>query len=229
MFRMSTAPQHKTLSAQRWSLTGLSTHRQSILVLSAQQRYWDLSAAQRQVPCHSSDKVHYISYSSNSFMTTPSQLFALVDPGDVVSILSFWNIFSALDPLGTSLWGPKLSCPTESVATNKYWFSPPILGGRVMHSVMSSSAVDRVVEVVASTKFCPSTGGLNMQLNKVVWYHWLVDPRWIAPKCWTTSQWLKVTCSCTASLSSTTLPTKGQRSALLGGLNFSAQYCRLLA
>ena len=144
----------------------------------------------------------------------------------MVTILGFWNIFSALDPLEASPWGPKLSCPTESVATNKYQFSPPIPGGRVTHSVMFSSAVDEVVEVVASAKFCPSTGGLNMQLNKVVRCHWLVDPRWIAPKPWTTSHWLKVTCSCTASLRSTTLPTKGQRSVLLGRLNFSTPYCR---
>ena len=85
-----------------------------------------------------------------------------------MTILGFWDILSALDILGVSPWGPKLSCPTEPVATDKYQFSSPILGGRVMHSVMSSSAVDRVVEVVASTKFCPSTGGLNMWLNKVV-------------------------------------------------------------
>ena len=98
----------------------------------------------------------------------------------------------------------------------------------VVHSVMSSSAVDGVAEVVASVKSCSSTGSLNMQLNKVVWGHWLVDPRWIAPKPWTTCQWLKVTCSCTASLSSTMLPTKGQRSRLLGRLSFSAQYCRPL-
>ena len=59
---MSTTPQHKTLSTQRQSLAGFSTHRWSILVLSAQQRYWDLSTAQRWVSCHSSDKVCYIFY-----------------------------------------------------------------------------------------------------------------------------------------------------------------------
>ena len=85
-----------------------------------------------------------------------------------MTILGFQNIFSGLDPLGASLWGPKLSCPTESVATNNYRFSPPILGSGVTHSVMSSSAVDGVVEVVASAKFCPSTGGLNTWLSKVV-------------------------------------------------------------
>ena len=150
-------------------------------------------------------------------------------PGNVATILGFQNVLSALEPLGASPWGPKLSYPTESVATNKYQFSPPIPGGRAMHSVMSSSAVDGGVEVVASAKFCPSTGGLNMLLSKVVWCHWLMDPRCISPKSWTTSQWLKVTCSHTASLSSTMLPTKGWRFALLGGLNFSAQYCRPLA
>ena len=147
----------------------------------------------------------------------------------MVTILSFWNIFSALDPLGPLPWGPKLSCPTELVTTNKCWFSPSVLGGKVVHLVMSSSAVDRVVEVVTLAKSCPSTGGLNMWLNKVVWGHLLLDPRWIAPNPWTTSQWLKVTCYCMASLSFTMLPTKGWRSGLLGGLNFSTQYYRLLA
>ena len=53
---------HNTPSTQRQSLTGLSTYRQSILVLSAQQWYWDCSTAQRWVSCHSSDKVHQIFY-----------------------------------------------------------------------------------------------------------------------------------------------------------------------
>ena len=74
---------------------------------------------------------------------------------------------------------------------------------------------------------------LNRQSQYAVkqggWGHQLVDPRWIAPKPWTTSQWLKVTCSCMVSLSSTMLPTKGWRSGLLGRLSFSIQYCRPLA
>ena len=69
MFSMSTAPWHNTPSTQRQSLAGLSAHRQSILVLSTQQHYWDHSTTQRQVSCHSSDKAHYILYSSNSFVT----------------------------------------------------------------------------------------------------------------------------------------------------------------
>ena len=47
----------------------------------------------------------------------------------------------------------------------------------MVHSVVSSSAVDRVVEVLASAKSCPSTGGLNTQLNKVVWGLQLMDPQ----------------------------------------------------
>ena len=91
----------------------------------------------------------------------------------------------------------------------------------VVHLVMSSSAMGDAVWVVASIKSCASTGSDSAWLNRVVWGHWLVDPRWIAPKPWTTSQWSKVTYSCTVSLSSTTLPAKGWRSRLLSRLSFS--------
>ena len=168
MFSVSTTLWHNTPATQRWSLAGLSAHRQSILVLSTQQWYWDHSTTQSRVSCYSSDKVHHIFYPSNSFIRVPSSLIALVDPGNVAAILSFQNVFSALDPTGPSLWGPKLSCPTEAVTTNKYQFSSSVLGSGVVHSVMSSSAVDRVVEVVTSVKSCPSTGSLNTWLNKVV-------------------------------------------------------------
>ena len=51
--------------------------------------------------------------------------------------------------------------------------------------------------------------------------HWLVDPRWIAPKPWTTPQWSKLIYSYTISIISTTPPAKGWRSRLLGRLSFS--------
>ena len=59
---MSTTLCCNTPSTQRWPLAGLSAHMQSILVLSTQQQYWDLSTVQRWVSCHSSDKVHHIFY-----------------------------------------------------------------------------------------------------------------------------------------------------------------------
>ena len=62
MFSTSTTLWHNTPSTQRQSLAGLSTHRQSILVLSAQQQYWDCSTAHRWVSCYSSDKVCNIFY-----------------------------------------------------------------------------------------------------------------------------------------------------------------------
>ena len=111
---------------------------------------------------------------------------------------------------------------------SRYSFSLSVPDGGVVHLVTSSSATGEEVGVVVSIKSCPSTGGDSTQLNRVVWGHWLVDPSWIAPKPWTTSQWLKVTCSHTVSLSSTTLPAKRQRSGLLGSVSFSAQYCRPL-
>ena len=102
-------------------------------------------------------------------------------------------------------------------------FCPSQWGGTSSHIFLSNR---RSVWVVVSAKSCSSTGNDSTWLNRVVWGHLLVDPRWIAPKPWTTSQWLKVTYSHTVSLSSTILPAKGWRSRLLGRLSFSAQYCR---
>ena len=112
--------------------------------------------------------------------------------------------------------GPKLSCPT----TSKYQFSLSVPDREVEHPATSSSATGDVVGVVTSAKSCSSTGGDSTWLNRVVWGHLFVGPRWIAPKPWTTSQWLKVTCSHTVSLNSTMLPAKGWRSGLLGRLSF---------
>ena len=120
--------------------------------------------------------------------------------------------------------GPKLSCPTKAVTTSRYQFSPSVPDGGVVHPAASSSATGEVVWVVFSIKSCPLTGSDSTQLNWAVWGHWFVDPRWIAPKPWTTSQLVNVTCSHTVSLSSTTLPAKEQRSGLSGRLSFSAQY-----
>ena len=104
--------------------------------------------------------------------------------------------------------------------TSRYWFSLSVLDGGVVHLVMYSSAMGKVVWVVVSIKSCPSTGGDSIWLNRVAWGHQLVDPRWVTPKPCTTSQWSKVTYSCTVSLSSTTLPAKGQKSGLRGRLSF---------
>ena len=60
-------------------------------------------------------------------------------------------------------------------------------GGLVL-LVMSSSAMGEAVWVVVSIKSCSSTGSDSMQLNRVLWGHQLMDPRWITPKLWTTSQ-----------------------------------------
>ena len=98
--------------------------------------------------------------------------------------------------------GPKLSCPT----TSRYRFSLSVPNREVEHPPASSSAAGEAVWVVTSAKSCSSTGSDSTWLNRVVWGHLLVDPRWIAPKPWTTSQWLKVTCSRTVSLNSTMLP-----------------------
>ena len=133
-------------------------------------------------------------------------------------------VFITVGILGLSLPGPKLSCLT----TSRYQFSPSVPNSGVEHPAASSSATGEVVWVVTSAKSCSSTGGDSMQLNRVVWGHLLVDPRWITPKPWTTSQWLNVTCSLTISLNSAMIPTKGWRSGLLGRLSFSAQYCRPL-
>ena len=92
--------------------------------------------------------------------------------------------------------------------TSRYWFSLSVPDDCVVHIAASSSAMGEVVWVVVSIKSCPLTGSDSMQLKTVVWGHWLVDPRGIAPKPWTTSQLVNVTCSHTASLSSTTLPAK---------------------
>ena len=132
---------------------------------------------------------------------------------------------SAVGILGLLLLGPKLSCPT----TSRYHFSLSVPDREVEHPATSYSATGEVVWVVTSAKSCSSTGSGSTWLNRVVWGHLLVDPRWITPKPWTTSQWLKVTCSGIVSLNSTMLPTKGRRSGLLFGLSFSTQYCRPLA
>ena len=158
---MSTTPWHNTLSTQRWSLAGLSTHRWSILVLSTQQQLLGLFYHTkvgilplfRQGPLH----LIFIQLLHNSTFITdypgrprehgghPQLLEYILSSG------SFWTI----------TMGPKLSCPTESVTTNKYQFSP-VPGARVVLSVMSSSAVDGVVEVVASA---------NLVLQQVVSIH----------------------------------------------------------
>ena len=132
---------------------------------------------------------------------------------------------SAVGILGLLLLGPRLSCPT----TTRYQFSLSVPDRGVEHPATSSSATGDVVWVVTSANSCSSTGSDSMQLNRVVWGHLLVDPRWITPKTWTKSQWLKVTCSHTVSLNSTMLPSKWQRLGLFGRLSFSAQYCRPLA
>ena len=74
-----------------------------------------------------------------------------------------------MDLLGLLLLGPKLSCPTEAVMTSRYQFSLSVPDGGVVHLVMSSSAMGEVVLVVVSIKFCPSAGGDNTWLNRVVW------------------------------------------------------------
>ena len=117
---------------------------------------------------------------------------------------------SAVDLSGISLLVPKLSCPTEAVTTSRYWFSLSVQDGGVVHLAASSSATGERVWVVVSIKSCPSTGSDSTQLNRVLWGHWLVDPRWITPKPQTTSLLVNVTCSHTVSLSSTTLPAKGR-------------------
>ena len=151
----------------------------------------------------------------------------------MAAICVFWNMFqlgeSVVDLSGLLALGPKLSCPTEAVTTSRYWFSLSVPDGGVVHPAASSSAIREAVWVVVSIKSCPLTGSDSIQLNRVVSGHWLVDPRWIAPKPQTTSQLVSVTCSHTVSLSSTKLPAKGQRSGLSSRLSFSAQYCSPLA
>ena len=145
-------------------------------------------------------------------------------PEKVAAIRWFQNVFSSC---GSVVYlfvllppGPKLSCPTEAVMNSRYWFSLSVPDSGVVHPVTSSSAMGEAAWVVVSIKSCPSTGSDGMQLNRVVGGHWLVALRWITPKLCPTSQWLKVTCSHTVSLSSTTLPAKGWRSGLLSRLNF---------
>ena len=147
-------------------------------------------------------------------------------PREIAAIHGFWNVpSSAVGILGLLLLGPKLSCPT----TSRYQSSLSVPDREVEHPATSSSATGEAVWVVTSTKSCSSTGSVSTWLNRVVWGHLFADPRWITPKPWTTSQWLKVTCSHTVSLNSTMLPAQGQRSGLLGRLSFSTHYCRPLA
>ena len=131
----------------------------------------------------------------------------------MAAIHGFWNVFplgkSAVDSSGLLPSGPKLSCPTEAVMTRRYWLSLSVPDGGVVHLAASSSATGEAVWVVVLIKSCPSTGSDSTWLNRVVWGHWLVDPRWITPKPQTTSQLVNVTYSHTVSLSSTTLPANG--------------------
>ena len=147
----------------------------------------------------------------------------------MAAIHGFWNMLplgeSVIDLLGLLPLGPKLSCPTEAVMTSRYWFSLSVPDGGVVHLATSSSAMWEVMWVVVSIKSCPLTGSNRTWLNRVVWGHQLVDPRWIAPKPQTTTLLVNVTCSHTVSLSSTTLPAKGQRSRLSSRLSPSAQCC----
>ena len=145
------------------------------------------------------------------------------DPEKMAAICGFWTMFplceSVVDLSGLSLPGHKQQVLVLSFCS-RWW---------VVHLAMSSSAMGEAVWVVVSIKSCPLTGSDSMQPNRAVWGHQLVDPRWITPKPQTTSQLVNVTCSCSVSLSSTTLPAKGQRSELSSGLTFSAQYCSPLA
>ena len=143
--------------------------------------------------------------------------------------MCFHYVNQSWDLSGLSLPNPKLSCPTEAVTTSKYWFSLSMPDGGVVHLTTTSSEMGEMVWVVASIKSCSSTGSDSTWLNRVVWGHWLVAPKWTTPKSWTTSQLGNVTCSCTVSLSSTTLPARGWRSGLSSRLSFSTQYCSPLA
>ena len=126
----------------------------------------------------------------------PPELIALVDLDKMAAICGFQNVSSSpVGILGLLPLGPKLSCPT----TSRYQFSLSVPNSEVEHPVTSSSTTGGAEWVVTSTKSCSSTGSDSIWLNRVVWDHLLVDPRWIAPTPWTTSQWLKVTCSCTVS------------------------------
>ena len=80
---------------------------------------------------------------------------------------------------------------------------------------------------VKSTVFF-ARGGTTW-LGRLVWGHWFVAPRLTAPKPWRMSQLVNMTCSHTASLSSTTPPTKGQKSGISSRLSSSTQYCSPLA
>ena len=59
----------------------------------------------------------------------------------------------------------------------------------------------------------------------VGWSHQFILPGSILPKPWMISHLKKTTCSFTLPTSSRMLLAKGQKSVLVGGLNFSAQYC----
>ena len=66
--------------------------------------------------------------------------------------------------------------------TSRYWFSPSIPNGAVVHPAVSTlAATGGAVRVVASVKPASSLLGLlpsgdNTQLNRLVWEHWFVAP-----------------------------------------------------
>ena len=135
-----------------------------------------------------------------------------------------------MDFLGLLPLGPKLSCSTEAVMTSRYQFSLSVPDGGVVHIAMSTSAMTgEAVWVVASIKSSLLTGGDSTWLNSMVWGCWFVAPWWTTLRPQRISQLVDVTCSHIVSLSSTTLPTKGQKSGLSSGLSSSAKYCSPLA
>ena len=145
------------------------------------------------------------------------------------------NVGAVKDPSRPLLADSKLSCPIEVVTTNKYWFSPSILTGGVVHLTDSASvAAWETVWMLASVKLvlglpCSLTNGSITPQDRLVWGPWFIALRSILPKSWRRSKLVNMTYSFTVSFNSMTLPTKGWKLEPSSRLSFSTQYCSPLA
>ena len=105
------------------------------------------------------------------------------------------------------------------------WFSILGLVERTVVPALSGGGSNKegVVPCVSQT---PAEFDSALPMPVMVgWGHWFVVPGSILPKPQMTSCLEKTTCSFTLPISSRMLLTKGQKSRLAGGLNFSSQYC----